>query len=133
MIDISNQIFTIMAKRFDADFPGGSRSSEPVESPAVFPYLTVVEADNQTYEKSLDDALCEHHAVVMYQVDAYSNKTDGGKAECRAILRAIDDEFLKLNFKRLSFAFTKNADTKIYRMTARYRAVVGEDHRIYRR
>lgn len=133
MIDISNQIFTVMANRFDKVSPEGSRYSEPVDAPARFPCMTVVEVNNSTYERSLDASHKENHAVVVYQVDIYSNLTAGAKSECRNIMAMIDKEFLLLNFTRLSYSFVKNADKKITRMTARYRAVVGEDHRIYRR
>lgn len=133
MIDISNQIFTVMANRFDERCPNGSRFSEPVDIPAKFPCMTVVEVNNSTYERSMDGSHKENHAVVVYQVDVYSNLTAGAKSECRDILAMIDDEFLALNFTRLSYTFVKNVDKKITRMTARYRAVVGEDHRIYRR
>lgn len=133
MIDIESAVFSKMADVFDTKYPDGVRYSEPVISPAKFPCLTVIEEDNYTYDGSLDADHKEHHAWVMFSVNVYSNLIAGGKQECFEILNLVDSEFMKLGFMRLSFSQTKNQDTRIYRMTARYRAVVSEDYRIYRR
>ena len=70
----------------------------------------------------------EHQAVSVYEVNVYSNKTKGKKAECKAIAALIDDEFMSRGFERVSFTPIQNMnDATIYRMTGRYRGVVGED------
>ena len=122
-----------MADAFSSAYPDGSRYGEPVDAPAKFPCLTLVEDDNATYEKSQDTDLTEHHATVMYTVNCYSNKTSGAKQECKAIMALVDEQMQQMGFTRLFCNQIKNADTKIYRMTARYRGVVSEDFKIYRR
>lgn len=133
MIDCESFIFFRVATAFTAAYPTGSRYGEPVDTPAKFPCLTLVEIDNATYEKSLDAQPAEHHATVTYEANAYSNRTSGAKQECKAIMALVDVEMQKMGFTRLLCNQVKNMDSKIYRMTARYRGVISEDLRIYRR
>lgn len=133
MIDIETLVFKRIAKAFDEKYPKGSRYSEPVDTPAKFPCLTIWEADNSTYDGSLDAEMVEHHANVMYEANVYANKTSGSKQECKAMIAMVDEIMLSLGFRRTTCLPTKNLDTKIYRITARYKAVVDENHRIYRR
>lgn len=133
MIDVESTIFNRVAGVFSTAYPNGSRYGEATDTPAKFPCMTLVEADNYTYDPSLDAAKTEHHAWIMYELNVYSNKVSGAKQECKAIIDLIDREMFDMGFVRLFCNQTKNADTKIYRMTARYRAVISEDYRIYRK
>lgn len=133
MIDVESTVFARVAAAFTAAYPNGSRYGEPVDTPARFPCLTLVEDDNATYEKSLDTALTENHATIMYTVNVYSNKTSGAKQECKAIMTLVDEEMQQMGFTRLFCNQTKNADTKIYRMTARYRAVINQKFQTFRK
>lgn len=133
MIDVESTVFSKVAAAFTAAYPSGSRYGEAVDTPAKFPCLTLVEIDNATYGKSQDADLTEHHATVTYEANAYSNKTSGAKQECKAIMALVDKQMQQMGFTRLFCNQTKNLDRKIYRMTARYRGVIGEDYRIYRR
>ena len=75
-----------------------------------------------------DTSGIENFADVMYQVDIYSNKNKGKKSECKAIAAVVDDEFARLGFTRTFLNPVPNMDdATIYRMTGRYRGVVGED------
>lgn len=69
----------------------------------------------------------------MYEVNVYSNKTSGKKAECRAIAAVIDDILLGLGFTRTMKNPVSMDDATIYRMVTRYTAVVSIDQTIYRR
>lgn len=133
MIDCESVIFSRVAVVFDAAYPDGSRYSEAVDAPAKFPCLILIEDDNATYQRSLDTDLHEHHATLLYTANAYSNKTSGAKQECKAIMALVDEQMQQMGFTRLFCNQTKNLDSKIYRMAARYRAVISEDDRIYRR
>lgn len=133
MIDVESIIFDRVAERYSEAFPEGSRYGEMIESPAKFPCLTLIETDNATYDGSLDAQMTEHHARITYDANAYSNRTYGAKQECQEIMNLVDREMLSMGFVRLFCNQTKSTDPRIYRMTARYRAVVSEDGRIYRR
>lgn len=133
MIDVESTIFAQVAAAFDTAYPDGSRYGEPVDTPAKFPCLTLVEDDNYTYEKSQDTDLTEHHAGLLYTANVYSNRVAGAKQECKAIMALVDEQMQRLGFTRTFCNQTKNMDTKIYRMVSRYRAVIGTDYRVYRR
>lgn len=132
MIDIENEVFDRIATVYSAQYPDGSRYGEETVSPASFPCLTLVETDNRTYEGSLDAQMTEHDAWVTYEINIYSNKISGAKQECKDIMELVDTEMLAMGFVRQFCNQTRNANNRIYRMTARYRAVVSEDYRIYR-
>lgn len=133
MIDIESTVFNAVAAEFDAKYPNGSRYGESTDSPAAFPCFTLVEADNYTYERSLTAAHKEHNAWLLYEINVYSAKISGAKQECKAIMELIDNVMQNLGFVRLFCTQTRNSDKKYYRMTARYRGVVSEEYRIYRR
>lgn len=133
MIDVEAAVFNRVAEKFDIAYPNGTRVSEPIDAPASFPCMSLVEADNATYTGSLDSAMTEHDSWLMYELNVYSNLASGAKQQCKEIIALVDDELLAMGFTRTFCHQTKNADTKIYRMTARYRAVISEELRIYRK
>lgn len=133
MINAESTVFGTVATAFDVTFPKGGRYGEPVDTPAKFPCLTLVEDDNATYEKTQDTALTEHHATIMYTVNCYSNKTSGAKQECKAIMELVDAQMWKMGFTRMFCNQSKNMDSKIYRMTARYRAVINQKFQTFRK
>lgn len=133
MIDVESTVFSRVAAAFTAAYPDGSRYGEPVDTPAKFPCLTLVEDDNATYQRSQDTSLTEHHAALLYTANVFSNKDSGAKQECKAIMALVDEQMQQMGFTRLFCNQTKNLDSKIYRMTARYRGVVSEKNIIFRR
>ena len=133
MIDIESAVFSQVAAAFDAAYPNGSRYGEQTTSPPRFPCLTLEQVDNYTYEGSLDAAHEEHDAWVVFEVNVYSNLTSGAKQQSKAIMGLVDQQLQGLNFVRLFCNPGKNADKKYFRMTARYRAVVSDNHILYRR
>ena len=70
----------------------------------------------------------------MYQVDVYSNLNKGKKVQAKAIASMIDVLFSVNGFTRTFSNPVQNlADPTIYRITARYNAVVSKDKVVYRR
>lgn len=135
MIDVENIIFNTVATALRSEFSGIFVSGENVAAPSTFPAATLVEMDNSVYIPS-SDSITENHAVLMYQAEVYSNKTTGRKAQAKSIMDAIDEEMTKLGFVRTSKSPMPNMDTSIYRIVARYRAVVGkhgENYLAYRK
>jgi hypothetical protein len=75
----------------------------------------------------------ERHAVLMYQVDVYSNRVYGKKTECRKIMAEIDDAMAGMGFTRTTMTPVPNMnDATIYRLTARY-TVLADEKYTYRR
>lgn len=125
--EIYNEIYTTMHEQF----PELDMSSLYERVPSAFPHASIVEMDNAVYAPTHDCK--ERHAEVTYEVNVYSNKTQGKKAEAKKIMAAIDECFAKLNFTRMMCEPVPNInDSTIYRMVARYNAVYSEEY-IYRR
>lgn len=134
MIDIESEVFNIVSKATRAKYPKIYMTGEYVKSPPSFPCVSLIETDNQIYRNTRDSGTIENHAQVLYEVNVYSNKTSGKKAECKAIIAFIDTQMEKLGFTRtLMNPVPNEEDATIYRMIARYRAIVSKNKTIYRR
>lgn len=126
MIDVENVIFTRLATAIRSAFSGISVYGEYIETPASFPCVTVVEADNRVLESTRDLSGVEHYAKVMYEINVYTNDANGKKAKAKEISNVIDNVMSGLLFTRTFRGQTPNIDRTIYRITLRYEAVVRE-------
>ena len=126
MIDIENKVLSVVRDAVLAKYPNACVSGEYVEAPASFPCVTVTEDTNYTYVYSKDEQLMEHHAEVQYTINVYSDKQTGAKLEAKAILAVADESMQGMKFWRTMSRQVPNVDRTIYRVLARYRAVVGE-------
>lgn len=91
MIDVENQIYTPIAEALREAFPGIDTSGEYVKAPSAFPHVSIVEQDNYPTLTHLSTSDSEEYATIMYEVNVYSNKSSGKKAQCRSIMKVIDD------------------------------------------
>ena len=134
MINIETEIFNEVSGKVRAEFPNIYMSGEYVKSPPSFPATSLIEMDNTAYTSTQTSCENENHATLMYEVNTYSNKVKGKKAECKAIMTLIDKEMTALGFTRTMLQPIPNMDdATIYRITARYKAVVSKDKTIFRR
>ena len=134
MIDIENDIFNTVATVVREKYPEVYMVGEYVKTPPKFPFISLVEMDNQSYQRTEDSGSSENHASVMYEVNVYSNKTVGKKSECKAIAAVIDEQMLALGFARTMLQPIPNLDdATIYRMVGRYSAIISKNRVIYRR
>lgn len=134
MIDIESEIFDIVSKSVREKYPKIYMTGEYIATPPSFPCVSLVEIDNQMYQKTQDSGRIENHVELLYEVNVYSNKTSGKKSECKAIIALMDYKMQSLGFTRTFLNPIPNEnDTTIYRMIARYKAVVSKDKVIYRR
>lgn len=134
MIDVENMVFNSVATEVRAKYPNIYMVGEYVKAPPEFPCVSIVEMDNQSYQRTEDSGSSENHVSVMYEVNIYSNKTAGKKAECKSIAASIDERMLALGFARTMLQPIPNLDdATIYRMVGRYSAVISKDKLIYRR
>ena len=134
MIDIENEIFNIISEKLIAKYQGIYISGEYVKSPPSFPSVSLIEMDNEIYRSTRTNESIENHVQVMYEINVYSNKIKGKKTEAKSIMSVIDSEFARLGFMRIMYNPIPNElDATIYRLVARYRAVVSKDKVIYRR
>jgi hypothetical protein len=133
MIDYEREIYTRAVERVQALHGDVEFSGTEERLPSKFPFVSLVEADNATRTETIDSGSFENHVNVMYEVNVYSNKSGGRKAECRAILATIDDTFIRMGFARTMRNPVSMDDATIYRMVARYTAAIDKYGKIYRR
>lgn len=134
MIDIEAEVFGIVSSDVRLKYPKVYLTGEYVKSPPSFPCVSLIETDNQVYRNTRDSGCIENHAQIQYEVNVYSNRTSGKKAECKEIISLIDSKMEKLGFTRTFMNPVPNEqDATIYRMIARYRAIVSKNKTIYRR
>lgn len=133
MIDCENEVYTRIAKVLRGKFPGINIAGEYTNTPSSFPHASITQSDNYTDNGRQDSSMKENMAVVMFEINVYSNKKDGRKTECKNILKEIDNVFYSMNFRRTAMTPVPNMeDATIYRITARYRAATDGKY-FYRR
>lgn len=134
MIDIETEVFNVVSTNTRKKYPKIYMTGEYVKSPPSFPCVSLIEMDNQIYQNTRDSGCIENHAQLLYEVNVYSNRTSGKKAECKAIIAFIDSQMEALGFTRILMNPIPNEeDATIYRIVVRYRAIVSKDKIIYRR
>lgn len=134
MIDMETEIFNEVSERVREQYPDIFMTGEYVKTPPSFPCISLVEVDNATFRNSQTSEGQENHVAVMYELNVYSNRTKGKKAECKELAGFVDEILMGLNFTRTMLEPVPNQDNAtIYRMLGRYRAVIGKTNTIFRR
>lgn len=133
MNNIENDVFTIVATALRTEYGEGNIfvTGEYTPTPPKFPCVYIHEADN--FNNGFDG--CNHEVVtaVMYEVEVYSNKHNGKKAEAKTIMQTADSVLTPMGFRRNLLQQIPNMnDATIYRLIARYSASV-INNTIYRR
>ena len=132
MIDLESDIFDYVAKRIRAAHTGAYVIGEYVETPAKFPAVTLVEADNRILTRMRTSDDIENGVSVMWEMNVYSNKTAGKKAEAKAIANTADSVFAEIGFTRTFREQVPNINNAtIYRIVCRYEAVIDKNFVIY--
>ncbi len=134
MVDIETEIFTDIATKLRNKY--GAKFTvygETVLAPSEFPCACIEESDNYVYSQSIDSRSNENHVELVYDVNVYSNKRNGKKAECKEILAVIDEYFTGIGFARITKNPISLDDATKYRLFARYSAVASNNGKIYRR
>jgi hypothetical protein len=131
MIDCENEVYTRIAKVLREKFPGIDLTGEYLKAPPAFPHVSITQSDNSVVSERMTGTA--EMAQVMFEVNVYSNKTEGKKSECKKIMKVIDDVMFSMNFKRMALTPVPNMeDASIYRLVARYR-VMTDGKNFYRR
>lgn len=135
MIDAENEIFSRVSTNVRNAFKDSLfMTGEYVPSPNSFPCVSIIETDNRVLDKTRTNTGTENHVAVTYEVNVYSNLKKGKKSQCKEIMALIDNEFEHLGFTRsYQGAVPNELDATIYRLVARYGAVISKEHIIFRR
>ena len=133
MNQIENEVFTKVKTKLTTELGNGKVfvTGEYTPTPPFFPCVYISESDN--FNVGFDG--CNHEIVtgVMYEVEVYSNKQNGKKAEAKSIMAIVDGVLTPLGFTRTLLQQIPNmSDATIFRLTARYTAAV-INNTIYRR
>ncbi len=128
MIDIEDKIQDAVFNALTTAFPGIAVYGEAVEKSAVFPAATIWETDNRPFRQTETEPTTENNAVVTYEINVYSNLQNGAKLQAKAIIAEADRVMQDLGFRRLLRRRIANLDRTIYRMYARYEAVVSQPY-----
>lgn len=133
MNQIENEVFTKVKTKLVTDL-GADKvfvTGEYTPTPPFFPCVYISEADN--FNAGFDGCNTEVVTGVMYEIDVYSNKQNGKKAEAKSIMAIVDSVMTPLGFTRTLLQQIPNmSDATIFRLTARYTAAV-INNTIYRR
>ena len=130
MIDVEARVFDAVYPAVTAVIPAKNFKSQYVPNPAALPFATLYEVSNTTDTRRRGTALDEEYAILTYEANIYALS----KAECRSVMDALDTAITRLGFTRTMMQFIPNlADTRLYRMTARYQAAADGRNVIYRR
>lgn len=130
MIDVEHIVFDTVYNAVSTAHPTATITSVPVEEFASFPTVTLMEIDNRTYSKSLDEANHEHHATITYEANVYTDNQVGRKTEAKAILDTVDMTMQSMGFVRTLTTALPTVDRTLYRLYARYRVIVAEGETI---
>lgn len=134
MIDFEADIYTAVREAMLEAHPEVYMTGDLERQPAKFPCAMLYESGNSAYRITQDSGSLENHAEVNFTAEVYTIKRSSRKSEARDILQTIDDTMRKRGFTRMSMTPVPNyADATIYRLVARYRAVIGRDGLVYTR
>lgn len=132
MTDIEFAVYNAVTEDLKMMYPNIFATGDISSSPARFPAVSIVEINNSVVQR-MRTANIENAVSVAYEVNVYSNKVGYNKTEAKEILSVIDESFAKLGFTRTFSNPVQNLEDKnIYRIVARYEAVVDKDFWIYR-
>ena len=131
MIDLENDIFSAVAAELRSNYSGISVYGEYVETPARFPCVTIVESDNRVLTRMRTESI-ENAVSSMFEINIYSNKATGKKAEAKAIADTADAVMTSIGYTRTFREQVPNLkDATIYRIVCRYEAVIDKNLMIY--
>lgn len=134
MIDFEADIYTAVREAMIAEHPEVYLTGDYERQPAKFPCAYLYESGNSVYRSTQDSGSLENHAEVYFTAEVYTIKRSSRKSEARGIMQTIDDTMRGRGFTRMSLTPVPNyADATIYRLVARYRAVIGRDGLVYTR
>ena len=134
MIDIELDIFNACASALETEYQGIFVTNRlTIGMPSEFPSVCLSETSNRVAERYIDSSGVEQASELAYVADIFSNKRVGAKQEARAILATLDEVLYALNFTRKRVDQYAYEDGTIFRIVARYEAVVDRELHLYRR
>lgn len=131
MIDVSNEIFSVLADAVREAHPSVTVIGENLRVPTNFPCVTIDEINN--LPSRLDTSETEPFAEVTYRVQVFCTGA-GKRAQARNIFATVDSACFRMNLIRKTFTTTPDVyNSSIYQINATFEAEVRRDGMIFRR
>ena len=131
MIDVENFLYDAVAAEMPQKVYCSSGFQREIDA---FPHFTLTVENNSVYENEITSGGIENAIQIAIEINAYSNNVGTRRSECKEIISIADNVLNKIGLIRVSCKPTPNiSDMTIYRITARYRAVVDKKLIFYRR
>lgn len=96
---------------------------EPV--PREFPACYITEAQHRKDRSYVTLAHDDGHYVRNWEVQIFSNKTNGGLMECHDLMDDVESAFQHLAFIETYCGQQENIDPSVTRLVARFTATIG--------
>lgn len=130
MIDKSNEIFNTVAKNLRFVYEGIQVVGEYVDTPAVFPTVTIDEIQNVPVH--MDSATKNKYARITYRVQIFCTGS-GKRSKAREIYSSLDEILMGLGLYAKSFTTTPTIyNSEVYCITTTHEGVISENGVIYR-
>lgn len=131
MIDVSNEIFTVLATAIRNTHSPIQVIGESISVPAVFPCVAIDEIYN--VPSQLDTSSRESYNAVTYRVQVFASG-DNKRAMAREIFKTVADACWGMNLIRKTYTTTPDVyNSSIYQISATFEADVRHDGMIFRR
>lgn len=132
MINNANEIFdriTTALKNVDSAV---QTSSVYKNIPSSYPFVSIELIENSVYERGSDSKDIENFANMSYEINVYA-KGDTKMSKAYGLLGVADNFMKSIGFTRIIAQPMQDQNETLYRIVARYEAVVGKDLKVYRR
>lgn len=129
MNDFETDVFDAVFPAMGNLLPEGNFRSEYVAESESFPLCTLVRMDSFPDWSRKSTSKDEDLTVDTYEARAYALDMD----ECKAIMNALSDRMMQMNFRRLSMRPVLNGnDIRIKQIVARFEGRVDNRGYLYR-
>ena len=124
MIDIESKIFTIVYNAVQAYNSSIYVTSEYAIAPPSFPAVYVEQIDSYDPPEFRISTHEELYAAVVFNVEVYSNKADGKKADAKSIFTVIDNALRGAGLRRTTSNYVDLTDNRNSSVSNRNQAII---------
>jgi len=131
-LSIENEVIDTVTKAIRAVYSTVKIYDDYPDITDTLPCVTINQAEDSTYQPSMTSGNTENHILVAFDINIYTNKSEGKKQEAKAIANTIKTSMSGMGFIRTFNSPLPNPnDISIYRRNMKYSAVVSNDKHTY--
>lgn len=132
MINNASEIFDRITTALKSSDSTVKTSSVYQNAPSSYPFVSIEMIDDSIYERGIDSGDIENFANISYEINVYT-KGDIRMSKAYKLLGVADNFMKSIGFTRIIAQPLQDQNETLYRIIARYEAVVGKDLKVYRR